>query len=271
MLTFTRNRLINRPNPPRCKVLRGYLRTLGYDWPEPDPKKKAVEGDDEGDDLDDQAADEAEEDYEVQEGQEDMEEEIGFEDDPALEPVQAPTAPEVVALKDPEVHAAAPPDSKVPVVTPKDMAPEVPSKDAAPPASEVPVVTAEDMAPEVASEVPVVPSKGAPLEVASNDALLASKGPSMEKEPANMSSKPNEYPITDLRRWMRPGSVWDYLESLKPGEEDASAAGGSAQGSTGTSTPHLSTPQPRQVQPVMETPSPVTVPYQHVFMTGLTC
>ena len=50
-----------------------------------------------------------------------------------------------------------------------------------------------------------------------------------DEEPADMSpSKQNPYPITDIRRWMRPGFIWEYLDSHKPGEEDAGKTGGSS-------------------------------------------
>lgn len=56
----------------------------------------------------------------------------------------------------------------------------------------------------------------------SDDSSSTSSSSEEDEEPADMSSsKTNAYPITDIRRWMRPGSIWDYLDSRKPGEEDA--------------------------------------------------
>ena len=36
MLSFTNNRLINRPNRPRCPTLIRYCKEIGFEWPEPE-------------------------------------------------------------------------------------------------------------------------------------------------------------------------------------------------------------------------------------------
>lgn len=49
MLSFTSNRLINRPNRPRDKKLLKYLKDIGYEWPEDDGDNEGEHGGDEDD------------------------------------------------------------------------------------------------------------------------------------------------------------------------------------------------------------------------------
>lgn len=65
MLSFTTNRLINRPNPPRCKIIRKYLSDIGYTWPELE--------------VDEAAGEEEEDTQEVEMGVEDADDGVGEE------------------------------------------------------------------------------------------------------------------------------------------------------------------------------------------------
>ena len=38
LLTFTKNRLCNRPHRPRDPLLRDYMTAIGYTWPDPPPR-----------------------------------------------------------------------------------------------------------------------------------------------------------------------------------------------------------------------------------------
>ena len=42
LLSFTKNRLANRPNRPRDPLLRGYLASLGFVWPEPEEDSESI-------------------------------------------------------------------------------------------------------------------------------------------------------------------------------------------------------------------------------------
>lgn len=66
-LSFTANRLVNRPNPPKDKILRAYLSDLGYHWPEPVHEEEGGE--------DGNGEEEEEEEEEGEEGEEEVEEE----------------------------------------------------------------------------------------------------------------------------------------------------------------------------------------------------
>ncbi len=55
MLSFTNNRLINRPNRPRCPTLIRYCREIGFEWPEPEepePEQPMTENEEDPNDPD---------------------------------------------------------------------------------------------------------------------------------------------------------------------------------------------------------------------------
>ena len=86
-LTFISNRLANRPNRPRDKILRGLLSDLGIHWPE----KGSLEALEDDEELE-------EDEEECAEAEEEMEEEVP-EEDPAREDA------ELHASNDPAVEA----------------------------------------------------------------------------------------------------------------------------------------------------------------------
>ena len=111
--------------------------------------------------------------------------------------------------------------------------------------------SASDSDDDASSDEPeaVEPSGGTPKGILKNTTGAMKSGDTLDDDPSSSSasstsssassdeaeepavtsaSKPNAYPLTDIRRWMRPGSIWDYLDSCKPGEEDAGKSGGSA-------------------------------------------
>lgn len=62
MLTFTKNRLCNRPNRPRDPILRDYMAAIGYTWPDPDPSRPDDDGSESSEDVEEESesSDEAE-------------------------------------------------------------------------------------------------------------------------------------------------------------------------------------------------------------------
>ena len=76
LLTFTRNRLANRPHRPRDAILRTYMKDLGFEWPEPE----GPEGDEESSGFDETEEDEEEtDDEELEEEEEEKKENEGEE------------------------------------------------------------------------------------------------------------------------------------------------------------------------------------------------
>lgn len=62
LLTFTKNRLANRPHRPRDPVLRKYMKDLGFEWPEPEHPEDSETGDTEDESEDwEESGDEDEE------------------------------------------------------------------------------------------------------------------------------------------------------------------------------------------------------------------
>lgn len=49
-LSFINNRLANRPNRPRDRILRNLMKALGVEWPEPEPEEEEEELDDNDED-----------------------------------------------------------------------------------------------------------------------------------------------------------------------------------------------------------------------------
>lgn len=70
LLTFTKNRLANRPHRPRDEILRSYMKDLGFEWPEPE----GSEGDEESLDESEEDEEETEDDSEEEEEQEKIKE-----------------------------------------------------------------------------------------------------------------------------------------------------------------------------------------------------
>lgn len=54
MLTFTKNRLCNRPNRPRDPILRDYMTAIGVTWPEPDPSRPDDDGSESSEDMEEE-------------------------------------------------------------------------------------------------------------------------------------------------------------------------------------------------------------------------
>lgn len=48
LLSFCKNRLINRPHCPRDPCLKSFLKSIGVEWPEPEPElsEESEEGED---------------------------------------------------------------------------------------------------------------------------------------------------------------------------------------------------------------------------------
>ena len=67
LLTFTKNRLCNRPHRPRDPMLRAYMDSIGVTWPEP-PRARPGESDEESD----SSSGDVEEESESEEGADDM-------------------------------------------------------------------------------------------------------------------------------------------------------------------------------------------------------
>lgn len=153
MLTFTTNRLINRPNRPRCKALAKYCKDIGYEWPdkevEPEPEQEQ-----------EQNADDALE--ECEEGAEACESEGEFEDDVEVEDAKTdpPAKPcaEQRGTDGPELLPE--PGVPVPEAEGKDVAPTEPPPEASPKkpdAAQDPEQQLGGVAEPVASEPPVQP------------------------------------------------------------------------------------------------------------------
>ena len=110
MLSFTNNRLCNRPSPPRCEILKKYLNDIGFTWPEPEPT-----GDDdyepewEASRMGDPEEEASARDADWEEGEEEEEHEQDEEVDVEVSAPKAVDAPKAVEPKAPEeVEARAP-------------------------------------------------------------------------------------------------------------------------------------------------------------------
>ena len=85
-LSFTHNRLVSRPNQPKCKTLRKFLEDIGVKWEVEQPEQEPDQSTDEDEDLED----EPEEEWgEEEEGDGDWEggesEQEAYEEDPEIE------------------------------------------------------------------------------------------------------------------------------------------------------------------------------------------
>ena len=100
-LSFTANRLANRPNAPKDALLRKYLADLGFEWPEPEGEEEAEgEGEEEEGEEEEGEEEEAEEEGEEEEAEEEDEEEEAEEEGEEEEEVGQEEAEEEKVVED---------------------------------------------------------------------------------------------------------------------------------------------------------------------------